>query len=353
MQEIDAERRIQTLRGLQVDSAVEAPKDLVPRAERPKRVSGVDKDRKKRRIDGENDTERDMRYAKENQSLLHADKRDQHKQHKTSNAPLTDRAGHINLFPVEGKLRQGPKNLEAEAEAAAKKKDYSDQYTMRFSNAAGFKQTIGETPWYHNSPSSRVEDEKNPGKDVWEKEDYRRKERQKARITADDPLAMIQKGVQDLRQVEKQRQEWIAERKQDTEALKREVRRRERKKRPASDNEELEGFTLNDIEKQQGKKRHEHKGSRQQDGSHDRNHRSRRNRPQSEERSIDRRIDKSRRRTRNCSSERDPQNIQSFRKDQNVDQESHHKERHKMKEVAGWKAGPGGRYSSQFAGIQS
>lgn len=56
---------------------------------------------------------------------------------KTSNAPLVDHTGHIDLFPEERSRAPIQKNEEAEREASKKKQEYEDQYTMRFSNAAG------------------------------------------------------------------------------------------------------------------------------------------------------------------------------------------------------------------------
>ncbi|MCJ1381657.1 hypothetical protein MMC17_004768 [Xylographa soralifera] len=308
MQEVDAERRIQVLRGLQPVPLVSAPSNTHTRTERAERTEVTGRDRKRRRIDGENDTERDIRYAKENQSLASTNESRQVKRHKPSDAPLTDRAGHINLFPAEGPRRGGPKNPEAEAEAAAKKKEYEDQYTMRFSNAAGFKQAIGAKPWYHGGLEAEKEEEVElMGKDVWGNDDPRRKERQKMRIVADDPLAAIQKGVKDLRQVERQKRAWIEEQKREIKGIEKAERRMMKK---ASRSSILDGFSLDDSEV--GEKHH-HGGS------------------------VHRHSSQSKHRYNGMSQER----------------RHNHKRSDREKNRAGWEVGPGGRYSSQFTDVKN
>ncbi|MCJ1284603.1 hypothetical protein MMC26_003937 [Xylographa opegraphella] len=311
MQEVDAERRIQVLRGLQLVPLASAPERTQTHIERTERTGVSGRDRKRRRIDGENDTERDIRYAKENQSLASSDESRHLERYKPSDAPLTDRAGHINLFPAEGSRRGGPKNPEAEAEAAAKKKEYEDQYTMRFSNAAGFKQAIGAKPWYHSGlEAEKEEGVESVGKDVWGNEDPRRKERQKMRIVADDPLAAIQKGVKELRQVERQKRVWIEEQKREIKAMEKAERRMRRKSRGEGGGSVLDGFSL-DESKIVEKPRH---------GGAERWHRSQ---------SKDRYNGRSRERRHN------------------------HMPRDKEQNVTGWEVGPGGRYSSQFTDVKN
>ena len=311
MQEVDAERRIQLLRGLQVD---EKP-DLIDeeRSERVERFGpgrNLGRDRKRRRIEGEDDTERDLRHAKESQTLVPTSEEIQRKRLKTSNAPLTNRTGHINLFPEEGTRRNGPKNEEAEADAAKKKREFEDQYTMRFSNAAGFKESMGQTPWYQSTGNAGEKEA--TSKDVWGNEDPRRKEREKMRAAADDPLAMIQRGVQDLRKVERERKKWKVERERELRELADAERRREkRKRRRDMDQDDLEGFSLDrDDISDSSKKGDGYNG----DGKSGRRHRHR-----------------SRSRER-----RHP-----------------HKHLKRREADVGWKIGPSGKYSSQFAEVQT
>ena len=240
MQEIDAERRIQVLRGLRVDDA-----PLSYSTTHEKGRDGHDpprRDRKRRRIAGEDDTERDIRFAQEASAATPAKSDLQLKNPKSSEAPLTDSMGHINLFPMEASSRHNaPKNAEAEAESAKKKKEFEDQYTMRFSNAAGFKQAVGQKPWYH-SMGAETEEEA-PSKNMWGNEDPGRKERAKIRIVADDPLAIIQKGVKDLREVERERNTWKEEREREMRELV-ELERKRKRKTKRYEVDALEGFSL-------------------------------------------------------------------------------------------------------------
>ena len=308
MQEVDAERRVQTLQGLRVDplpAVSDSPSGTTGRREHND-VSG--RERKRRKIEGENITEREIRYVQETQLAKSAEEGGQTRRQKTSDAPLTDRAGHINLFPIERPQRNGLKNPEAEAEAAAKKQEYEDQYKMRFSNAAGLKQAIGQKPWYHSMMGPEKEGEELVSKDVWGNEDPRRKERQQMRIAADDPLAMIQKGVQDLRHVEKQRKRWLEERKHEMEELAKDERRRAKKQKKSR----IKGL--------------EHSVS-----GHHRNHNDhRRHHYHSKERAH-----------------------RSGSRDRDWDKNRSDKHDSKSKGTIGWEAGPGGRYSSQFAEAKS
>ncbi|KAL8730825.1 MAG: hypothetical protein Q9181_004516 [Wetmoreana brouardii] len=205
MQEVDAERRIQLLRGLKPPPAT-APPAVEPAAS-PAIEQSTDhalrSSRKRRRIAGENDTDRDIRFAKEDQAPAPPSTELQLKSNRSSDAPLTDSRGHISLFPCSGPdtKHHAPKNPEVEAEKARKRREYEDQYTMRFSNAAGFKQSVGEKPWCHSLRGAGTEEgiDEVPSKDVWGNEDPRRKERERVRVANEDPMAAIQQGVAQYR----------------------------------------------------------------------------------------------------------------------------------------------------------
>lgn len=314
MQEVDAERRLQILRGLPVEAPstpAEAEGNKRSKEERP------DRERKRRKIAGEDDTDRDIRFAQENKALVPAKAELQMTSKKSSDAPITDMNGHINLFPVDGTRHNAPKNAEVEAEKAKKQKEFEDQYTMRFSNAAGFKQAIGEKPWYHKSGAigDASGEAEAPSKDVWGNEDPRRKEREKMRTVADDPLAAIQKGVAGVREVERERKKWKEEKDREIRELEEAERRRERRKRRRREADDLEGFSLDGATKLDESTRRHHHRSRDNFSPHSHRRRSRSPGP-----------DRSRHR-------------------------SHH-HRHRPVIVdnrTGWEVGPGGRYSSQFA----
>ncbi|KAL8728949.1 MAG: hypothetical protein Q9166_005044 [cf. Caloplaca sp. 2 TL-2023] len=316
MQEVDAERRIQFLRGQRPDAVTAEPLAIEQATQREN--ASHKRERKRRRIAGEDDTDRDLRFAREDQATATPKPDLQLKSNKTSNAPLMDHRGHIDLFPVDGSRHHAPKNAEVEAEKAKKKKEFEDQYTMRFSNAAGFKQSIGNKPWYQSTGTSTGEPDEEMTKDVWGNEDPRRKERERMRIAADDPMASIQKGVSQLRQVERERKQWLQEKQREIGESAEMRRRKKRRSKRKYDDEDIEGFSLDapadGIDKDNGhrsghRRRHWHR------------HRSR--------------------------------SVEDSRENS---QRQHHRERRQDKGGqsaamldAGWKPGSGERYSDQFA----
>ncbi len=252
---VDSERRLQLLRGHPVD-------DLPANEEQSSTVSLKNHrghGSKRRRIAGEDDTERDMRLAKEDAALQ---SRGLYSLRPT-NQPLTDTKGHISLFQPKCEMKE--KNKEAEAEQAKKKREHEDQYTMRFSNAAGFKQGLND-PWY--STISRDDPEEVPSKDVWGNEDVGRREREKMRADVNDPLSKMRKGVKKLRDVEKSRGEWRAERERELQELKalgqsrRKVERDRKRRRERIDSDSLEDFSLEASTRDRERKGQYHKPRR-------------------------------------------------------------------------------------------
>ncbi|KAL4931195.1 uncharacterized protein BDV17DRAFT_257355 [Aspergillus undulatus] len=197
-----------------------AVNDLLPllRQSRPRRTEGH---RKRRRLAGEDDTDRDIRHAREDAELALA-KREEliHARKTKDDAPLYGRDGHINLFPEEKSGKWIETNPEAEKEAADKQRSYEDQNTMRFSNAAGFRQSVGKDPWYSSSHGAGIAPEALTSKDVWGNEDPMRREREKARMDLNDPLAAMKRGVRQLKSVEEERRKWNQERRRELDALK-------------------------------------------------------------------------------------------------------------------------------------
>ncbi|PWY90171.1 hypothetical protein BO70DRAFT_135476 [Aspergillus heteromorphus CBS 117.55] len=279
MQEEDAERRIQILRG-ERPSTPPPPPPAPSASHRDKKdpADNAGRIRKRRRIAGENDTDRDIRYAREDAQLVLA-KQEQHPPARSSDAPLHDSTGHIDLFPTEKKRKPVEKNAEAEKEAAEKQQRFEDQYTMRFSNAAGFRQSVGQDPWYSSSQREAMAPESIPSKNVWGNEDPLRQEREKARLNANDPLAAMKKGVRQLRTVEQERKRWNEERSRELESLKAAERSRSRhRSRRSLSQDSLEDFRLDALP---GKRRedrdrtshrhHRHHGDRSRahsDGRH-------------------------------------------------------------------------------------
>ncbi|KAK4975649.1 hypothetical protein LTR66_002127 [Elasticomyces elasticus] len=291
MQEVDAERRIAILRG-EVPPPLEEPArerehERGAHQKREQVKDGSGRDRKRRRIYGEDDTDRDIRIAREDAVAGSAaskaltrppDKR------AVQDAPLHDHAGHINLFPGDEKAaRKAEKNAEFEAEKAKKKRQLEDQYTMRFSNAAGFKQGL-EKPWYAShvkstnaSPDVGAEMLEAPGKDVWGNEDPRRKEREKTRTSSSDPMAFMKKAQVQLKQSEKDKERWKRARETEIEELRRQEKRRRKRAWHGDDLEDLDGFSLDCPSTKHGRKR-SRSGTR--DRSHQHKHPSRPAKPE-------------------------------------------------------------------------
>ena len=232
------------LRGLPVENisaAADGPRESKKHDREPDRGGH----RKRRRLAGEDETEREIRCAREDQELV-TQRAEAAPLRKPKNVPLTGLDGHINLFAGEATRQEKTVNPEAAAEAAKKKREFEDQYTMRFSNAAGFQQDVGERPWYSTEVGRVKNADDAPSKNVWGNDDPRRKDRDKKRLAADDPMATIKRGVQGVRQVEKERQEWKRERQRELDDLAREEKRKRRERRRVHkhDDSDLEDFRL-------------------------------------------------------------------------------------------------------------
>lgn len=323
MQEVDAERRIQILRGERVPTPPLPPISREsPETSRQNRKALDDPGRtrvKRRRLAGEDDTDRDIRVAREDAAQAVA-KRDElslaaQRDRKDTQVSLVDSAGHINLFP-ERASKKAEKNPEAQAEADRKKREFEDQYTMRFSNAAGFKETAGRQPWYSSGGQAATAPNAMSEKNVWGNEDPMRKNREKARMDVNDPLAAMKRGVRQLKTTQQERKQWNDEKRKEIEDLKVVERQRSRHQRKRSrSRDSLDVFRLDaPASEGRGSDKKEHESSHRHHRHH-RHHRDRsldRSRARSRDRSRDRSLkrsyrdpsrERSHRRSR-CSSER-------------------------------------------------
>ncbi|KAI0205725.1 hypothetical protein F4808DRAFT_242580 [Astrocystis sublimbata] len=275
-EDLEAERRLAILRG-EVPPTLEAPpspphttvSNTYSSSTSRKREHDGDSsgqqfgggERRKRKRFGEDDTDFEMRVARERTDAVVARSHSANTTTKTSDAPLVDSRGHISLFPEEREER-GPskneKNEEAEREAAKKRQDFEDQYTMRFANAAGRDGAgvDGPGPWY--GARERRDGADKPGKDAFGRDDPRRKDRDAARVAANDPLAMMKRGAAKVRDVERERRAVNEERAQELKLLGKEEKRREKRRRRHDDVDELEGFSL-DAQPAESKRRHGHR----------------------------------------------------------------------------------------------
>lgn len=255
MQELDAERRAAILRGrtpppLPVEHAHE---NAGQRRGRDKNARGHDK--KRRKLAGEDDTAMEIRLAAsvtapkddglDNSNILRL-------RSAASDAPLTNHAGNIDLFPVDMKeAMKREKNVEAEKEQKRQDRALEDQYTMRFSNAAGFKTGLGQ-PWYaaNQKPAQAGEGrhatllEVLENKNVWGNEDPGRREREQTRISSNDPFALMQKAQAQLKKSKEDKKKWAEERHHELRELRtsqnREERRSRHRKRKRQDHEHVQ-----------------------------------------------------------------------------------------------------------------
>ncbi|KAL2024088.1 hypothetical protein VTK56DRAFT_9868 [Thermocarpiscus australiensis] len=306
MQEADAARRLAILRG-------EIPPPPEPEAlPSPSSIRDYDRDAqsssfaaktgRKRKRHGEDDTDFEMRLARERASAasdrsareLAASKPSTTASTTTAPSSLVDSRGHITLFSeAEIAARQQPaeKNEEAEREAARKKREFEDQYQMRFVNAAG-KDGRGLTdggPWYA-SADGEASAALVPSGDVWGREDPGRKVREAARLDASDPLAMMKRGAAKVRELERERKREAEERERELRMLRKEERRREKRERRREDEEggRRREHTRDSPDRRDDRSERGERSSRHRDGD-DREerhrHRSReRDRPRHEER---------------------------------------------------------------------
>jgi hypothetical protein len=271
MQELDSLRRMQILRG-EEPTPLPIEDSLKPdNTKRPREYGdGTGRERKKRKNAGENDTDFEMRIAHDKTSNENRER--QLVLSKDSDAPLVDHMGHIDLFPQPKPTSQKEvqKNEEAEKELAKKKKEYEDQYTLKFSNAAGFKSSLGSDPWYKKTNSTNVE-EAIPGKDAWGNEDPRRKEREAKRTISNDPLAMMKAGARQVRQVEQERKQWREEKDREMRALEeqeRERRHKNKRRREVDSEDETEWLGLDNTERSSSSRHREKDGDRERRHKH-------------------------------------------------------------------------------------
>ncbi|KAJ9149967.1 hypothetical protein NKR23_g4001 [Pleurostoma richardsiae] len=262
MQEADAARRLAILRG-EVPPPLPSPSppaaDLPGRASRDATV-GFLREKRKRKRAGEDDTDFEMRVAREEAEAGGKARTELLRSRNTSvkTGDIVGKDGHIDLFgeEVAAQQQRGEKSAEAEAEKAKKRRDEEDQYTLRFANAAGRgRQLLSSAgPWYAKSWESAAEKEadvETPGKDAWGNEDPERRRRDAARMQAGDPLAMMKTGARKVREIERDRKREADERERELRELRREERRSGRKRRRRGESGEdgngageLEGFSL-------------------------------------------------------------------------------------------------------------
>jgi hypothetical protein len=284
--EEDAERRMKLLRGERVPSLKEAVsvkdehENSNGRSQRQRDDALAD--RKRRRLRGEDDTDRDIRVARE-QDLRDADQAKSYTflDERGRDAPLKDSAGHIQLIPApEDRQRRLSKQDNPSESDKARKRDEGDVQPMRFSNAAGYDRG-SQRPWY----TTRVE-EKFPmtqssadttlaavqARDAFGNVDPRRTERESKRITSNDPLMFMHQAQRVLKQSERDKKAWEESR---AASLEHHSRRYRWERQPLDRLDDIESFSLDAVPKEKEERKHrDHDGERRRH-RHSHRHRSR------------------------------------------------------------------------------
>ncbi|KIW66080.1 hypothetical protein PV04_08285 [Phialophora macrospora] len=157
------------------------------------------RDRKslKRKLLGEDDTDRDIRLAVESTTTASSGGKQDH-------GTALDAEGHIPLVPTPPQKKS---RLEQEQD--------KDPYTVYLTDATG-RDRNSKPAWY-----TFLE----PERDKWGDDNPRRQQREIARLNANDPLAAMKKGVKALRENEKARKSWMAQRERDLEEVERLARK--------------------------------------------------------------------------------------------------------------------------------
>ncbi|KAK4122866.1 hypothetical protein N657DRAFT_634839 [Parathielavia appendiculata] len=260
MQEADAARRLAILRG-EIPPPLDStePEAALPpsRSRDWDNASSHTGTSRKRKRHGEDDTDFEMRIARERASVGGRAARELAAPTplpSTSLTSLVDSKGHISLFS-EAEVTARPR--ERNEEAARKERELEGQYQMRFVNAAG-KEGLGLTdggPWYA-SVDGEASGALVPSKNVWGGEDPKRKVREAARLDASDPLAMMKRGAKMVRELEKERRKEVKERERELMELekeeRRERRRRERRRRREEKDRAGRGRRTDESERDDG-----------------------------------------------------------------------------------------------------
>lgn len=349
MQEVDAARRLAILRGETPPPLPEAEPEIDPS---DKKFTRRDRDgsgfqSKKRKRTGEDDTDFEMRLARE-RAEVGAKVSGELVVKSKETVDIVDKAGNIDLVgapPAPSPAAQ--KNPEYEREAAKKKREMEDQVQMRFSNAAGRDGFAAGAPWYAKADGRTstaiattiaattttkegLDAEigmEAPTKNVWGKDDPRRKVRAVQKLNTDDPLAMMKTGAKRAREVEKERRKEAEERERELKELRREDRRREKRHR-------TERGYKDDAEADTRSRsyRSEHSGRRHENGSRDERRRSHRHDE------PDRRRDRDQERHRDRSREEDKGRERDLSRRSHGDHGDRHRQRRRHHDDGGHEA---------------
>ena len=156
---------------------------------------------RKRKLPGEDDTDRDIRLA---QNITRGEATSTKRRPQKEDS-IIDKKGNISLIP--------PPEPSEEVGEHQKPRLEGEKSAVYLSHATG-RSDSGKRPWYDAAPNPDANDAPY-SKGRWGDDSPRRHEREAARLSASDPLAAMKKGVQQLREAEKHKREWKEQRERD------------------------------------------------------------------------------------------------------------------------------------------
>lgn len=234
MQEQDAARRTAILRGEAPPAwAVEDETKEISEADRKRpRDATREEKTKRRRLHGEDDTDRDLRIARQDIQAGRS-ARERLLEHATStpkdDVSLTDNRGNIALFTAPAE----PTSKDQQKRKTDRDRDQdSEAVGLKFSHAAGYKNE-GKTPWY-----SSVETKTTERTDAFGNPDAKRVQRDLARSATNDPMAMMARAQAQLKAAEKDKKAWEEERRREVGMVERDDEERRRRRRRERERED-------------------------------------------------------------------------------------------------------------------
>lgn len=275
MQDEDAARRTALLRGETPPPIVEIADDDSHKKRRREDDGSYNPDEKRRRRKrrGEDDTDLEMRLARDNMQIAHDarenlvnTRRENSDSQRDRNAErsIVNASGHVDLFPEPesrdkglghndvGRAERGQKHerRRQQKEDRERRREEDADKGMKFSDAAGYN--AKSQPWY----TSRHNDEyaQKSTIDVFGNEDTERVRRDEGRQVSSDPMAVMMRAQTQLKSSQRDREKYEATRKKEIERMKSDEKRSRRERRHERHHDRdrrrrddsLNGFRLDD-----------------------------------------------------------------------------------------------------------
>ena len=153
--------------------------------------------RKRRKLHGEDDTDRDIRVARStvNGAYDGAARRGS----RRDDAALVGKDGHLQLFAAdEERDRRNSRKEDGDSRRGEPERSgVGNEGGMRFTDAAGYNKHSGDDPWYTGGNGG---DEAKARTNVFGREDPGRQRRAQARAAVTDPFSMMQAAQRQIKQ---------------------------------------------------------------------------------------------------------------------------------------------------------